>query len=142
MAMMFMVSVFSVSVFAQPQVPKEALEAFNRNFPRASYVQWDRKGVLHMVSFVQENDKVTAYFDDKGELLKYTRYIESRNLPLTVQQAMNQAYDLSNKDRTVMEVTQGDGSTTYLISFEHKGRNYIVQSDASGVLTVIKKEKL
>lgn len=139
---MFMVLSVSTSVFAQPQVPKQAVEAFNRTFPKASYVQWDRKGDLHMVSFVQENDKVTAYFDESGELLKYTRYIESRNLPLTVQQALNQAYDLYEKDKTVMEVTQGDGSTGYLVSFEHKGRNFIVKSDAAGVLTVVKKEKL
>jgi hypothetical protein len=110
-------------------------------FPDATHITWERNGDLHVARFNTTNDRMTAYFTDDAELYKVTRFVECKHLPLTVQRSLNETYDLAKKEKTIMEVTKGT-DTYYLISFESDNRQFIIESDMSGNLQVIRKTKL
>jgi hypothetical protein len=123
-----------VSKFIQAQL----MEAF----PDAEHVTWDKMGYYYLARFTNSMGTITAYLDEDGAIYKVARYIDANSLPLTVQRSLNEKYDLKDKAETVLEVTRNNNQTYYLVSFEHQNRKYIVESDLTGNLKVIKKSKV
>ena len=111
-------------------------------FPDAENVTWDKVGEYYMARFTNSIGNIMAYLDEDGGVYKVSRYIDSKSLPLTVQRSLNERYDLKDKELKVLEVTRNHSQTYYLISFEHQNRKYIVESDLTGNLSVIKKAKV
>jgi len=126
------------SSFSTPDQLKETLM---KNFPDAQHVSWEKNGDYFVAKFNTDTDRLTAYFSEDAELYKVTRFIECRHLPLTVQRALNERYDLQTRDKTIMEVTRGT-ETYYLVSFELDNKQIIVESNPSGNLQVIRKTKI
>jgi hypothetical protein len=134
--------------FANPEpdevkVSKHMVDQLVSAFPDAEGITWEKVGDYYMARFSNSMGSIMAYMDEDGVLYKVSRYIDCKNLPLTVQRALNESYDLKNKDAKVLEVTRSSNSQTYyLISFEHQNRKYIIESDLTGNLNVVKKSKV
>ncbi|HSF45391.1 MAG TPA: hypothetical protein VLA58_05250 [Chitinophagaceae bacterium] len=111
-------------------------------FPDAENVTWEKVGEYYMARFNNSLGSIMAYLDEDGGVYKVSRYIDCKSLPLTIQRSLNERFDLKDKDSKVLEVTRNNSQTYYLISFEYQNRKYIVESDLTGNLSVIKKEKL
>ncbi|HLO81577.1 MAG TPA: hypothetical protein VK166_11490 [Chitinophagaceae bacterium] len=122
-----------VSKFIQAQL----MEAF----PDAEHVSWDKMGDYYLARFTNSMGTITAYLDEDGAIYKVARYIDTNSLPLAVQRSLNEKYDLKENE-TVLEVTRNNNQTYYLVSFEHQNRKYIVESDLTGNLKVVKKSKV
>jgi hypothetical protein len=110
-------------------------------FPDAQNITWDRIGDYYVARFMGSIGSMMAYLDEDGGIYKVTRYIDCKNLPLTVQRSLNEKYDLKDKESKVLEVTRDNSQTYYLISFEYQNRKYIVESDLTGNLNVVRKSK-
>jgi hypothetical protein len=134
--------------FANPEpdevkVSKYMVDQLVSAFPDAESITWEKVGDYYMARFTNSMGSIMAYMDEDGELYKVSRYIECKNLPLTVQRSLNETYDLKNRDAKVLEVTRSSNSQTYyLISFEYQNRKYIIESDLTGNLNVVRKNKV
>lgn len=118
---------------------QEKLEAA---FPDAENVTWDKIGDYYMAKFTNSMGNISAYLNEEGGIYKVARYIECNSLPLAVQMSLNEKYDLKGKDKKILEITRENSQTYYLISFEYQNRKYIVESDLTGNLNVVKKSKV
>jgi hypothetical protein len=144
MALMIM---FVATSYADPRPEEIKVSKFIQSqlmaaFPDAENVTWDKVGDYYMARFTNSLGNIMAYLDEDGGVYKVSRYIDSKNLPLTVQQSLNLKYDLKDKVTKVLEVTRNNSQTYYLISFEYQNRKYIVESDLTGNLNVVKKDKV
>lgn len=143
MVLMIMVGATS---YADPRpdevkVSKFMLSQLMVAFPDAENITWDKVGDYYMARFNNSLGNIMAYIDEDGGIYKVSRYIECKNLPLTVQRSLNEKYDLKDKETKVLEVTRNNNQTYYLISFEYQNRKYIIESDLTGNLNVVKKDK-
>lgn len=135
------------SGYAEPRPDEVKVSKFMQEqllaaFPDAENITWDKVGDYYMARFTNRLGSIMAYMDEDGGVYKISRYIDSKNLPLTIQRSLNEMYDLKNKETKVLEVTRNNSQTYYLISFEYQNRKYIVESDLTGNLNVIKKSKV
>lgn len=145
LAGMALMATLATTGFTDPEpdevkVSKYMLDQLISAFPDAEDITWEKVGDYYMARFTNSMGSIMAYMDEDGVLYKVSRYIDCKNLPLTVQRSLNEKYDLRNKDPKVLEVTRSSNSQTYyLISFEHQNRKYIIESDLTGNLNVVRK---
>lgn len=132
---------FSQSISPDLNVSKSIRQSFEKTFPDAGNVRWEKSGDLYAAEFMYGKDRVTAFFEEDGEHYKTTRYIDQSNLPLAVTRALYDRFDLKGKCRHVLEVSRLR-STSYLVSFDYNNRSYIVESDSNGNLGVVKKTRI
>jgi hypothetical protein len=142
-----MLTMLAATSYADPRPDEVKVSKFIQSqlmaaFPDAENITWDKVGEYYMARFTNSIGNIMAYLDEDGGVYKVSRYIESKSLPLTVQRSLNDRYDLKDKETKVLEVTRNSSQTYYLISFEYQNKKYIVESDLTGNLNVIKKEKL
>jgi hypothetical protein len=148
LAGMALMVTLSATGYANPEpdevkVSKYMVDQLVSAFPDAESITWEKVGDYYMARFTNSMGSIMAYMDEDGELYKVSRYIECKNLPLTVQRSLNETYDLKNRDAKVLEVTRSSNSQTYyLISFEYQNRKYIIESDLTGNLNVVRKNKV
>lgn len=133
--------------FANPKpdevkISKYMIDQLVSAFPDAESITWEKVGDYYMARFTSNMGSIMAYMDEDGGLYKVSRYIDCKSLPLSVQRSLNEKYDLKGKDPKVLEVTRSSNSQTYyLISFEYQNRKYIIESDLTGNLDVIRRDK-
>jgi hypothetical protein len=148
LAGMALMVTLSATGYANPEpdevkVSKYMVDKLVSAFPDAESITWEKVGDYYMARFTNSMGSIMAYMNEDGELYKVSRYIDCKNLPLTVQRSLNETYDLKNKDAKVLEVTRSSNSQTYyLISFEYQNRKYIIESDLTGNLNVVRKNKV
>src|SRR5688572_5952530 len=74
-------------------VAKPVLESFNSSFKNATEVAWTNIEGVYKVSFMMNEQYVSAFYDQEGNMMALTRSISSRNLPLTLQVALKKDYE-------------------------------------------------
>jgi hypothetical protein len=80
-------------------------------------------------------------FDENGGVYSTTRFITTEALPLNALKSVKERYDVTDNDLSAMEVSK-ESRTYYLLSFIKNGKSFIISSDASGSLQVVKKQKV
>jgi hypothetical protein len=144
---MVLLTMLAATSYADPRPDEVKVSKFIQSqlmaaFPDAENITWEKIGEYYMARFTNNLGNIMAYLNEDGEVYKVTRYIDSKSLPLTVQRSLNEKFELQDKETKVLEVTRNTSQTYYLISFEYQNRKYIVESDLTGNLRVIKKEKV
>jgi len=122
------------------KVSKTVLESFNKEFPHAEYVRWEKNGDYFVARFNNEMQRLSVYFDENGKVYSTTRFIKADAVPLNAMKAIQEKYDLQENEIAAMEVSK-ETRTYYLFSFTKDKKYHIVESDASGNLKLIKKQK-
>lgn len=124
------------TVFAQdiPQseVPEAVMKSFNQKFPKASDVEWERKGDLFEVdfdmNFFADHD---ARFDASGNLIRHKEEIAKKDLPKAVASAISSQFSEYRID-DVDRITE-NGKTTYKVELEKgsEDRKVVFSEDGS-----------
>lgn len=107
-----------------------ARDSFAREFGGVSNVLWEEgKNSMQKASFIMDNQTVTAFFDDGGELIATTVSMSKEQLPVKVKLAI----DKKLAGEAVVEIFsyEGDVESAYFIRTE-KGKVYKTYN--SGVL--------
>jgi hypothetical protein len=123
------------------KVTETILQSFKKAFPNAEYVRWYRNGDYYVATFNNDMQRLSVYFDESGSIYSTTRFIKTEAVPINALRALEQKYDLQETDIAAMEVSK-EARTYYLFSFTKEKVYHIIESDASGNMKLVKKQKV
>lgn len=131
------------SVFANPgvSVSNRIQESFQKEFAGAQGVSWESlnsKSIFH-ASFVYNNERLNAYFNNEGDLIATGRYIKAESLPLLASRAVTNRFP-NQVIEEVIEYVAGT-ETSYIVTLHTAKRTVSAQVYLDGTVTVLKKEK-
>ncbi|HLX92883.1 MAG TPA: hypothetical protein VKR32_14455 [Puia sp.] len=115
-------------------VNDKVLKSFSTVFSNAANVQWSQIGDRYYVSFSQNDMRVRAEYDKKGEMLSSLRYYDAQHLPLNILCNVKKAYP-DKSIEVVTEVSIPEGMA-YVIQLQDSKGWTILRSDVNGNLNV------
>ncbi len=98
-------------------VNARVLNAFNKEFRSASDINWTIAENYYQVSFVYNEQYVSAYYNTDGELFGVARNISQEDLPLALQASLKKNYS-DQWITDLFEVANANG-TAYYITLEN-----------------------
>lgn len=121
---------------------KKVMETFQKEFTEAKNVEWfsDSKANSYTANFTIRDAKVTAHFDNDGNLLNTSRYLNEDQLPLAVTNRLAKKYNGQHIENVVEY--QANGDFTYYVTMKSADKVYtIVKATPEGWLSVYNKFK-
>jgi hypothetical protein len=117
----------------------QTLQNFKNTFVDAEDVQWSVRNDYAKASFIDDGDKMEAYFDLSGDLIGTSRAITTQVLPKAARKHINKKYS----DYTWKEVIEfkGKDSEHYFVSLNNNKENVILQISKEGDVSVFKSTK-
>ncbi len=127
---------FAGTTFAQDlrpnQVPSAIQQEFQKNFPKASDVEWEKEmnhyDVEFEVGLLGTDHEV--WYDENGKLLRHEEEISKRDLPKEVTNTINKEFD-GFRVGDVTKITEGD-QVNYTMELENRDEEWDVAIDANG----------
>jgi hypothetical protein len=126
----FLLAVLLSSVFAMKgsaqNIPLAVNQSFSAEFPSAEKAEWTATGKLYKAEFIQEEEKHFAFFNNSGELVAQSKYIQYRSLPQRLKyELVKQFPDYNITD--LFEVTN-DTDKNYYVILEKNGISLVLKS--------------
>ncbi|WP_298247784.1 hypothetical protein [uncultured Christiangramia sp.] len=112
------------------ETPSVVLNTFQREFPDATDVEWEKLQQDYEVEFEVDNIDHTAILSNDGNLLKYKYDILISELPGPITAIINTNYESNEIDDT--EILIIDGVTYYQVEFERTLKDEQVVFNVSG----------
>jgi hypothetical protein len=133
--------IVSLSAFAKEErkVSPKVLNAFNTEFTTAQQVEWTVSSDYYRADFDMNGQKVSAYFNEDGDLMGITRNISSAQLPVSLQNSLKKNYSnywISN----LFEVAKNNG-TSYYVTMEDGEKKIVLNSTAGSDWSIFKKDR-
>ena len=123
--------------FASDAPASSVATSFNRDFYKATDVQWQHSDSYDKVSFILDSQFMNAYYTPDGELIAVIRNIVSEQLPLKLLLELKKNYSglwISN----LFEVVNGS-EDDYYITLENADEKLILKAKANKSWKVYKK---
>lgn len=123
-------------------ISKQIRMSFEKEFAGAQYVNWEslaEKDIYH-ATFVLNNERLNAYFNNEGRLLATGRFVKTESLPMLVTKGIMEKY---NKHE-IVEVIEfvADNETSYIVKLQSKEQQLFVRAFYDGNMAVLKKTKI
>ena len=123
------IAVSSLFVFAgEKNVNDNVLNAFNGEFAGAKNVNWTETDGVYKVSFVFNDQHISAFYSADGELMSVARNISSLELPTTLQNKLKADYG-DFWITALFEISNNNEDTDYLITMENADAKVILKSN-------------
>jgi hypothetical protein len=123
-------------------VPSEVLSAFNAHFKNPQMSRWVAIHDSHVATFTMDGQNWRdAYFTNEGEFKGVGHYITFDQLPIGVQETLNNNY----KDYEVIEVYQFDATETgicFFATMRSEKNTVTLKLDDLGYVAYSKKDKI
>ena len=122
-------SLFATKSEAQT-IPASINHAFNTSFPQAGKAVWSSTGKFYRAQFNLEGENQIAFFNNRGELLAVSRYIDFTSLSHRLRLNLIKQYPNYN----ISEIFQvnSDLDTDYYVTLERNGISFILKSSGNG----------
>lgn len=88
------------------QVPSAVINAFNRTFPDARDVEWEKESVFYQVEFEINRLDNDVWMDETGKIVRHKQEIEPGSLPAPVVEAIKKKHGNARID-DVDKITEG-----------------------------------
>lgn len=128
-----------------PQPSYQSREHFEQDFDKASDAHWKRTKYFDEVTFLNDGQKMTAFYDYKSDLVGTTQVKTFADLPTSAQKFINKKY----KDYQVEKVIlfddnefnetdmllynhQFDDEDNYFVELHQGAKDIVLQVDMSG----------
>jgi len=101
----------------QSLVPSVVVNAFEQRFPKASDIEWEKKGEIYEVEFDLGFKDHKALIDGTGKMVKHKEEIASADLPAAVKETIKKGfsnYKIDDSDRIETE-----GLVIYKVELEN-----------------------
>jgi hypothetical protein len=146
-----------VALFAQNHDPDSAKVAnfvissqFNTDFPDAKDVHFARVKNLNKMYFKQERQKMSAYYDDRGQLVGTIRQESFADLPDNAQKGILHKYpdyviadvvrfddnESDDTERMVYGISMNDADN-YFVELRKNNKEILVEVDLSGEISYL-----
>ena len=107
------------SVFSQlRKIPAEVTEAFKAKFPQAKNVSWTDKISSFQASFDQDETKMQASFNSKGEWKKTEKDLVLTDLPGVINKEMQNSKYEGWTIKSATQIVESDDKFEYRIQIE------------------------
>lgn len=126
---------------SEKNLNKEAVASFASEFKEATAVSWEKEKDLSFAHFMLGDERLVAAYDEKGERISVSRFIEYSELPLSVSLSLKERYADALKIGRVAEVNYG-GYALYYFTVATKKAVLRLRSNADGFLTVMERQKI
>ena len=135
---LLMLIVFSTELlFADDATSSSVMRSFNKDFSKATAVEWQHSEAFDQASFVLDNQYMNAYYTPDGELIAVMRNLISEELPLKLQLELKKNYsDLWISG--LVEVVNGPDDQ-YYITLENADEKLILKAKANKSWKLYKK---
>jgi len=124
----------SASVYAQDipvnQVPSVVRNTFSRSFPKATEVEWEKKGALYNADFELSRVDNEVWVDAKGVVVRSKKDLTKAQLPPAVSATIKKQYPAHRID-DVDQYLEGK-QAFYKVELEKAGHDTHVVFDQSG----------
>jgi len=136
------VLLLSTSAFATEsnEVNAKVKNAFQKDFSKATAVNWQTKENFYFAEFTVNDNKLSAAYNEDGQLVATSRTIKLDQLPLAVTLALNEKYAGYSFSGNVTEVSYEKQTSYYLVVANEKQRLQI-KANANGDISVESKTK-
>jgi hypothetical protein len=135
--MMLAINFVFISAFANYDPNPKTLKTFNLQFKEATNVNWQEQQEGTIATFCFNYSRISAFFNDEGELIATERSILFSQIPLIAAQAFTNRFpDVAPYE--VTEYTVGR-QTFYMITLELKGKKIKVRVYPEGDVSIERK---
>lgn len=124
---------FSVTLFAQENVPATAIQTFNQKYPNAESVEWDSEKNGYEVEFTVAGQKMETSFDLTGAWLETESDIEIEALPAAVKEGISTQF-FGQKIDDVEQLSTPQWAVAYKIKLEVDDEDIKAYFDVNGSL--------
>ena len=127
------------SAAENPSIDPRVISRFEKDFSFATNIKWQTKEDLFQVSFLVNDQSVTAWYNSDAELVIIARTIIYNQLPITVTKALEKNYteaDFYN----IVEVTH-KGELHYQVTAETKKKTLVLRITPAGSIEIRKRIK-
>jgi uncharacterized membrane protein YkoI len=126
------------------QVPKAVLEAFEKAYPNAKGVEFEKEmfegKMAYEVEYKENGREYELLYGADGSVLQKEENIETQVLPELVSQAITKAYP-KGKVKEAEKVVTPDGTITgYEVEIKSAGKELELELDSSGKILKTERE--
>lgn len=114
--------------------------AFTKDFSEAKNISWEKEGRFYYAEFKINEKRVSAAYNENGELVATLRKIELSQLPAVVASSIKSAYKGFALGSVVTEVTY-QGETFYRVSVSNGKKVLHLKCDSTGDISVESRQK-
>lgn len=122
-------------------INKTAVASFARDFKNANGVNWEKSDEFYFAYFLLNNEPLVAAYDDDGNKISVSRYIEFNELPLSVNMEIEKKYPAYKKSGRVTEVAY-ENDTVYYFTLVSDKQAVRIKTTPNGFLNVTGKQKI
>lgn len=128
-----------------PQASYQSKEQFEQDFDKATDVHWKRTKYFDEATFVQDGQKMIAFYDYKNDLVGTTQTKSFTDLPAVAQQFINKKYKDAHVEKVILfddnEINetdmllynhQFDDEDNYFVELQQGTKEIVLQVDMSG----------
>ena len=114
----------------QSLVPSVVVNAFQQKFPKASDVEWEKKGELYEVEFDLGLKDHKALIDATGKIVKHKEEISTVELPAAVKETLQKGFPQHKIDDA--KRIESEGVVIYKVEVENAAEERKIYLDANG----------
>lgn len=126
------------------QVPKAVLEAFEKAYPNAKGVEFEKEmfegKAAYEVEYKENGKEYEVMYSAEGSLVQKEEEIDAKTLPEPVSQAVTKAH-FKGKIKEAEKVMTPDGTITgYEVEINSEGKELELELDTSGKILKTERE--
>jgi hypothetical protein len=122
-------SLFATKADAQT-VPVIISRSFNSSFPQADKANWTSTGKFYKAEFSVQGERQIAFFDQLGEFLAVSRYIDFSTLSNRLR--LDLVKQFPNYNISELFEVRNDVDTDYYVTLERNGISFILKASENG----------
>lgn len=111
-------------------VPSVVLNSFNKSFPNASKVEWEKKGELYDADFEIARKDHEVLLNAKGQVVRHKQDISSKSLPAAVKSNISKSYKGYRID-DIDQIKKGN-EVFYKVELKKLGKELNLHFDKNG----------
>ncbi|PXW91163.1 putative PepSY-like beta-lactamase-inhibitor [Nitrosomonas sp. Nm84] len=129
---------------SQHQVPKAVLEAFEKAYPNAKEVEFEKGMIegkaIYEVEYKENGREYEITYDSAGVILQIEETLDVKTLPEPIIQAITKAYPQATIE-DAERVIKPDGTVTvYEVEIKTEGKKLELELDANGKILKIEQD--
>ncbi|MBD0332722.1 MAG: hypothetical protein ICV66_08700 [Chitinophagaceae bacterium] len=132
-------SFFTKPTYASDDVSPVVLKAFAQSFTAAKDVSWTSSKTFYKATFELNDQYVSAFYNEEGELIAVTRNVTALQMPAVLQAELKKDYT-SYWITDLFEITNEQG-TYYYVTLETADSKIVLKSTSFNKWSTYKKSQ-